>query len=107
MNKLLFPIVTINYESSKKHLPELDGIRGLAVSLVIAFHCFRFPIGWCGVDLFFVLSGFLICGILLDSKKQKNYFKNFWIKRSLRIFPLYYLALILILIPKIFFKTDK
>ena len=77
------------------HLPELDGLRGLAIAIVVLYHV---PIQWrrvthplfSGVDLFFVLSGFLITGILLDSKGRPGYFKNFYMRRTLRIFPLYY-----------------
>jgi len=82
----------VHYQPGK-HLPVLDGLRGLAVSLVLAFHFFSLNFGWLGVDLFFILSGFLITGILIDSKEHPSYFKNFYAKRTLRIFPLYYLAL--------------
>lgn len=90
------------------HIPALDGLRGLAVVLVILYHCSYhnitdspllaglvrvFRAGWCGVDLFFVLSGFLITGILIDSKNREHYFRSFYLRRTLRIFPLYYLVL--------------
>ena len=93
-----------------QHYPELDGIRSIAIFLVIFFHCrivaapqgplqkiyYSFAeTGWIGVDLFFVLSGFLITGILLDTFTQKQYFRSFYIRRILRIFPLYYAILIL------------
>ena len=82
-----------------QHLPALDGIRGIAVLLVIVSHLFSFLVipafGWIGVDVFFVLSGFLITRILLFSKGNKHYFKNFYIRRALRIFPLYFLVLFL------------
>jgi peptidoglycan/LPS O-acetylase OafA/YrhL len=84
---------------------ELDGIRGIAILLVLASH-FGVPacppgivwdtlgFGWVGVDLFFVLSGFLITGILLDSKGRPNYFQRFYLRRVFRILPIYYLFVI-------------
>ena len=78
-----------------KHIPVLDGLRGVALAMVLALHACGslFGLGWIGVDLFFVLSGFLITGILLDSRRDLASLKTFFIRRSLRIFPLYYLAL--------------
>jgi hypothetical protein len=73
------------------YYPELDGLRGIAILLVIVFHNFGFinyfSFGWLGVDLFFVLSGFLITDILLRTADQPNYLKNFYIRRALRIAP--------------------
>lgn len=87
---------------NREHYPALDGIRGIAILLVILYHNFSFVeyfnYGWLGVDLFFVLSGFLITNILLATTNSKNYFKNFYARRVLRIFPLYYLSLFLFLI---------
>jgi len=83
------------------HYPSLDGLRGVAVILVFIFHTMSyvqiFRLGWIGVDLFFVLSGFLITGILYDSKNQAGYYKNFIVRRALRIFPLYFFFILLIL----------
>ncbi|MCA9127215.1 MAG: acyltransferase [Planctomycetales bacterium] len=95
-----------------KHIPQLDGVRGLAILIVTlyrfskeipvdstigrALHSF-FALGDRGVDLFFVLSGFLITGILLDARGTDGFFRNFFARRSLRIFPLYFLSLLLFL----------
>jgi peptidoglycan/LPS O-acetylase OafA/YrhL len=107
------------------HVPALDAIRGLAILLVTIFRFhsdpeqFADPVvtstvgkaffallkeGYRGVDLFFVLSGFLITGILFDAKQGPHYFRNFYIRRVLRIFPLYYGALLLglIVLPALF-----
>jgi peptidoglycan/LPS O-acetylase OafA/YrhL len=77
------------------YIKPLDGLRGGAILLVIFFHNFDYlyvsGLGWVGVDLFFVLSGFLITRILLRAKEHPRYFLNFYVKRTLRIFPLYYL----------------
>lgn len=80
-------------------IPELDGLRGLAILMVMIHRVYPragdtpWPIeaGWAGVDLFFVISGFLIAGILLDTRDDPDYFRNFYARRVLRIFPLFYL----------------
>jgi peptidoglycan/LPS O-acetylase OafA/YrhL len=87
------------------HIPALDGLRGIAVSLVVLYHCYpklghgglaRFAeFGWAGVNLFFVLSGFLITGIILDGRDDPRFFRNFYARRSLRIWPVYVLLLAL------------
>ena len=95
------------------HSPELDGVRGIAILLVTLYRFMKewdpstdwtialfrtwSEIGQRGVDLFFVLSGFLITGILLHTKSSENYFRNFIVRRALRIFPLYFAALIVCL----------
>ena len=87
-----------------RHLPALDGVRGFAVLGVACSHLFpatphspleafvhsTFAFGASGVDLFFVLSGFLITGILFDSLPDPGFFRKFYARRVLRIFPLYY-----------------
>jgi peptidoglycan/LPS O-acetylase OafA/YrhL len=96
------------------HLPALDGLRGLAILLVIAHNAqmlsapdmssaarlteYVLNLGWIGVQLFFVLSGFLITGILLDSIGRPHALRDFMARRALRIFPLYYGALLLIFV---------
>jgi peptidoglycan/LPS O-acetylase OafA/YrhL len=89
------------------HIVELDGVRGIAVLMVMIYHFGAFyamshrgilvsalSLGWCGVDLFFVLSGFLITGILLQTRRDAHFFRNFYIRRGLRILPLYYIYLL-------------
>jgi peptidoglycan/LPS O-acetylase OafA/YrhL len=71
----------------------LDALRGLAISLVITCHYFGLDQGRGGVDLFFVLSGYLIGGVLLDSRNQPGYFSSFYGRRAFRILPLYWLLL--------------
>jgi peptidoglycan/LPS O-acetylase OafA/YrhL len=85
-------------------LPELDGLRALAILMVLVSHHFlNVPIagvsafvarGWIGVDLFFVLSGFLIGGILMDARNAENYYRLFYLRRFLRIVPLYALLVL-------------
>lgn len=100
------------------HIGVLDGIRGLAILMVMFNHYalntrlstpidkafyYTAKLGWMGVDLFFVLSGFLITGILLNAKRKPHYFRNFYMRRTVRIFPLYYafLAVVFLIIPRI------
>lgn len=80
---------------NKQRYASLDGLRGLAIAAVFCFHYRVEPRspgewGWVGVDLFFALSGFLITGILFDSLGEHHYFQNFYMRRALRIFPLYW-----------------
>jgi len=92
---------------TSERIPQLDGLRGVAIAMVIVFHYVNAAVvagaprlmdmlirpvslGWTGVDLFFVLSGFLIGGILLDARESPNYFRVFYRRRVCRIFPLYY-----------------
>jgi peptidoglycan/LPS O-acetylase OafA/YrhL len=93
-------------------IPELDGLRGTAILLVIFFHYTNgesltrlngiayfversAASGWSGVDLFFVLSGFLIGGILIDARGSNSYFRTFYVRRFFRIVPIYYLWIFL------------
>jgi peptidoglycan/LPS O-acetylase OafA/YrhL len=96
-------------------MPELDSVRGLAILLVLFFHGIAPPMnaklssagkfilavsqnGWVGVNLFFVLSGFLITGILIDSRNRRGYFRRFYTRRALRILPAFYTTLIVLLV---------
>lgn len=109
---------------AKGRIPELDGVRGIAIAMVVLHHYFGQTIqpdtpltlflrniffsGWSGVDLFFVLSGFLIGGILLDARGSPRYFGTFYARRVARIFPLYYGVLLLyVLLPLCFPSMPK
>jgi peptidoglycan/LPS O-acetylase OafA/YrhL len=78
--------------------PALDGFRAVAFLMVFLQHYLEFPWGWAGVDLFFVLSGFLITGILFDSRDDLHRVRNFYVRRTLRIFPLYYGIMLVLLL---------
>ncbi len=108
-----------------RRIPELDGLRAIAILMVISFHYINNQLinssgfvakilgkltsfGWVGVDLFFVLSGFLIGSNLIGNKGSKNYFSTFYIRRVVRIIPNYYLLILLfsIICSIPFFSSD-
>jgi peptidoglycan/LPS O-acetylase OafA/YrhL len=99
--------------SKHKHLPALDGVRGFAVLMVFLVHYgggakssnfllhtigVSVQAGWSGVTLFFILSGFLISGIIWDARDDPRFWRNFYMRRTLRIFPIYYASLLLVVI---------
>ncbi len=96
-----------------KFIPQIDYLRGVAVLAVMLYHGSRnvhsfdmaryCSFGWVGVDLFFVLSGFLITGILLNTRDSSNYFQSFYVRRILRIWPLYFalLGTMLVVLPRV------
>lgn len=98
---------------SARRVPALDGLRGFAALWVVAFHVYLCTAptnrlgyavelfmdrGWIGVQIFFVLSGYLITGILLDTANRPDYLPGFLFRRALRIFPVYYLTLVVFLV---------
>jgi peptidoglycan/LPS O-acetylase OafA/YrhL len=106
-------------EPGHHSVPALDGLRGVAILGVLAHQLcidgyegsravsralLPLQVGWSGVQLFFVLSGFLITGILLDTRGARNYWSSFYARRALRIFPLYYLLLLstFVIAPRLF-----
>ena len=110
--------------ASNSPIPALDGVRGLAILLVLAHNLNPFAysgslsvhagsevlnVGWVGVQMFFVLSGFLITGILLDSQTSPGYFRSFFGRRFLRIFPLYYGVLVIafVILPWLGWAPDR
>src|SRR5438477_3577880 len=115
-------LVNLTPLSLSGRIPELDGLRGLAIGSVLIWHYFMVPIvtapatplsyalvfgrlTWSGVDLFFVLSGFLIGGILLDARKASNYFQVFYTRRFFRIVPIY--AAVLLTVPTFLFLAQR
>ncbi len=80
--------------SSRQHLPQLDGVRAVAIALVIAYHLGYLPGGWVGVDVFFVLSGYLITSILLRDQGPLRHLGRFWGRRSRRLLPAVLLLLV-------------
>ncbi len=101
----------MNEGEQPSRIGALDGLRGVAILLVLGFHLFGSPLsnvypnsyfvrvldlGWCGVDLFFVLSGFLIGGILLDHRDSTRYYGTFYLRRACRILPPYLLAIVIL-----------
>src|ERR1019366_1514205 len=100
----------ISYNHRMERVSELDGLRALAILLVVAWHYLGvgdgaasipwriFMVGRTGVDLFFVLSGYLITGILLANAESSSYFSTFYRRRSFRILPIYGVMLAIYLI---------
>jgi peptidoglycan/LPS O-acetylase OafA/YrhL len=119
------PVPTGNNSASgletRGHVRSLDGLRGVAILMIMVLHFYNeafmkecYPIvgpiltklalaGIWGVELFLVLSGYLITQVLLDSKGQQGYFRNFYSKRALRILPLYYVSLLVVfqIVPRV------
>ncbi len=109
------PVAVVEQPLLRARMPELDSLRGIAILLVLFLHGFAYvadpssftglrrefmvltSYGWIGVQLFFVLSGFLITGILLESRLRPDYYRRFYKRRALRILPAYYGLLLILL----------
>src|ERR1700722_15052284 len=106
---------TIPHPLLRSYMPELDVLRGIAVLMVLFLHGMAPPLhghlsnvgrellalsqyGGAGVNVFFVLSGFLITGILLDSQHRQDYYRRFYLRRALRILPAFYAVLSVLLL---------
>ena len=103
------PVNSVPNVDETRRIASLDGVRGIAILMVLAVHLQQLEVlpasylwlrrlmyvGWSGVDLFFVLSGFLITGILLDTRDRSGRAQVFYARRALRIFPLFYLAVLI------------
>lgn len=107
------------------HVDALDGLRGVAFLMVFLFHAYEparetvlqggpasllsraTGYGWVGVDLFFVLSGYLITGILRQQRASVHYYRNFYARRALRIFPVYYVAVAIALVAVPLYEGGK
>ena len=94
---------------NRAFFPALDGLRAVAFLMIFGQHYLSLAWGWTGVNVFFVLSGFLITGILFDSRDDAHRVRNFYVRRTLRIFPLYYglFALLLLLTPIVHWHWDR
>lgn len=84
--------------TGERRIPELDGLRGLACLVILLYHVkpHALPGGWAAADLFFVLSGFLITSIILKHSAERRFLAHFYLRRGLRIWPVYYLTVLLL-----------
>lgn len=94
---------------NRAFFPALDGLRAVAFLMVFGQHYLSLAWGWTGVNIFFVLSGFLITGILFDSRHDRHRARNFYVRRTLRIFPLYYglFLLLAVLTPAVHWRWSR
>lgn len=102
-------MIRLNIQKVKGYNRALDGLRGFFLLFVVMYHFypgfFIVKLGWTGVDGFFVLSGYLITGILYDTLNHDKYWSNFFMRRVLRIFPLYYGVILLLVCSMLMFPV--